>query len=129
MASEGLFREIQAYLNAQARSSAEDVMIEGGVLLALLVKRGLTTRDREFLVRPDDRDRHRLLRYLIDPGLAPDLATTAPHPEGVLIRPNWPRLAEYFGQTPAQFQDLLARRFRKVLERNWPTIQYLMSKD
>ncbi|GIW07226.1 MAG: hypothetical protein KatS3mg060_2031 [Dehalococcoidia bacterium] len=129
MSGEGLFREIQGYLNAQARSSAEDVMIEGGILLALLVKRGLTPRDREFIVRPTDKDRRRLLRYLIDPGLAPDLATADVAGDTLVIRPNWPRLADYFGQTPAQFQDLLAKRFRKVLERNWPTIQYLLSKD
>lgn len=129
MSNEGLFREIQRYLDAQARSSAEDVMIEGGILLALLVKRGITTRDREVIVRPNDKDRRRLLRYLLDPGLAPDLATAEVAGDTVIIRPNWPRLAEYFGQTPRQFQDLLAKRFRKVLDRNWPTIQYLLSKD
>jgi hypothetical protein len=129
MSGEGLFREIQSYLDAQARSSAEDVMIEGGILLALLVKRGVTTRDREILIRPADKDRRRLLRYLLDPGLAPDLATADVEGDTIIVRPNWPRLAEYFGQTPSQFQDLLAKRFRKVLDRNWPTIQYLLSKD
>jgi hypothetical protein len=129
MSGEGLFREIQSYLDAQARSSAEDVMIEGGILLALLVKRGVTPRDREILIRPADKDRRRLLRYLLDPGLAPDLATADVEGDTIIVRPNWPRLAEYFGQTPSQFQDLLAKRFRKVLDRNWPTIQYLLSKD
>ncbi|MFN8532149.1 MAG: hypothetical protein U0556_01205 [Dehalococcoidia bacterium] len=129
MTGEGLFREIQGFLDTTARESAEDVMIEGGILLALLVKRGVTTRDREFAIHPDDKDRRRLLRYLIDPGLAPELATADVQGDAILIRPNWPRLADYFGQSPSQFQELLAKRFRKVLDRNWPTIQYLLSKD
>jgi len=129
MSGEGLFREIQSYLDAQARSSAEDVMIEGGILLALLVQRGITTRDREIIIRPTDKDRRRLLRYLLDPGLAPDLATADVAGDTIIVRPNWPRLAEYFGQSPSRFHDLLAKRFRKVLDRNWPTIQYLLSND
>jgi hypothetical protein len=129
MANDGLFRDIHGYLSAQARESAEDIVIEGGILLALLVKRGITTRDAQFVVRPDDKDRLRLLRYLIDPALAPGLATAEAIGDEVVIRPNWDRIAEYYGQTPSGMQELLAKRFRKVLDRNWPTIAYLLSRD
>ncbi len=129
MPEEGLFREIHAFLGAQAEQSREDIMIEGGILLALLVKRGLTTKDPEFIIESGDRDRYRLIRYLIDPALAADLATAEAVSGHIVIRPNWPRLAGYFGKSPGEFQELLAKRFRKVLDRNWPTIAYLLSRD
>ncbi|MCS7002342.1 MAG: hypothetical protein NZ518_05780 [Dehalococcoidia bacterium] len=129
MAGDPLWREIETFLGRSARESAENVLMEGGILLALLARRRLTVATPSFLVRPGDRDARRLLRYLVAPGLAPDLATVERDGESIRIAPNWPRLASYFGKSLPEFADLLERRFRPVLERNWPTINYLLSHD
>ncbi|MCL5960040.1 MAG: hypothetical protein M1358_12145 [Chloroflexi bacterium] len=134
MPNEVLFHEIEAYLAKKARKSSEVKLLHSGILLALLVMRGVSTQTRTISVHALDKDAARLRKYLLSPGLAPNLARARwkATPSGercFLIRPNWPRIARYYGRSLEGFRDLLVERFPEVVNRHRQTIMDLMRGD
>lgn len=131
---EGLVGEVERFLAAQATGGREDRLIEDGLLLFLLALRNITPATRVIELRPSDRDARRLSHYLLDPGLAPGLATAEideSTPTGALIRiyPDWERIAHYYGRTLPDFERLLRDRFPSLIHRHRLTIMYLLSGD
>ena len=124
-----LFSDIAGYLKQSGPSSRDEIRIEEFVLLALLSRRGLTVRSVSFRLRPGEQDRLRLVRYLVAPGLAPGRATATLEGDIIEIVPAWSRIAAYFNKALDAFAEILEKRAQPLVERNWPTIAYLLSRD
>ena len=134
MFEEPLFKEISDFLAADLERVREEKLLDSGILLALLVMRGATTKTDAIEIRPQDRDARRLFQYLIEPGLAPGLATIE-EKSGLfggpiwIIRPNWERIASFYGKDLKEFDAILRERFPRVVQRHRLTITYLLSGD
>lgn len=124
-----LLDDIAVYLRRSDRSTRDEIRVEEFVLLALLSRRGLTIRTASFRLLPGERDRLRLVRYLVAPGLAPGLATAALEGDIIILTPDWSRIAAYFNKSLDEFAEILEKRAHPLVERNWPTIAYLLSRD
>jgi hypothetical protein len=134
MANETLFREIEGYLSQEASKTREEVLLDSAILLALLVMRRCSLRTREFTVKPGDRDAGRLKEYLLEPGLAPGLASARVKrswlgKEVVAFAPNWDKLAGFYGKTMPEFRELLEKTGPRLVERHWGTFHYLLRSD
>lgn len=129
-----IIKEVQEFLAKKSRRSNEEKLLHSGILLALLVMRGASTDTKTISVHASDKDATRLRRYLLAPGLAPNLANSRfkATPSGeryFMIRPNWPRIARYYGRTLDEFQKLIMERFPVVVDRHKQTIIDLMRGD
>lgn len=133
MGEDSLFAEIEGYLKQEGRKAREQKLLEHGLLLSLLVLRGVTTKTKVIDIRPKDRDGSMLMRLLVSPGLAPDLAvsTTENTAKGEVthIEPDWERVADYFGRDMEGFRDLFEKRFPKVVRKHRFTIEILLNYE
>lgn len=129
---DGIFSEIDQFLSNQSSEFRDQRLIQSGVLLALLCMRKVTTRSLAIEVRGTDRDAHRLIAYLVEPGLGPDLATLEVRPSRGdspvwLIRPDWERIASFYGRSVPDLDRLLRDQFPRVLRRHHLTFQYMLA--
>lgn len=133
---ESIFDEIGSFLKAESGRGREERLLDSGILLALLVIRGVTTDTHAIEIRAQEQDARRLFSYLVEPGLAPELATVEEKDKGGLlsspswiIRPNWERIADFYGKDVQEFDVILRERFPGVIRRHRLTIAYLLSGD
>ncbi len=133
MGENHLFSEIDGFLKQEGRKVREQKLLEHGLLLALLVLRGVTTKTKIIDVWPRDQDGAMLQYYLVSPGLAPDLAVVTKENtdkgEVTHIEPDWEHMAEYFGRDIEGFRDLFEKRFPKLVRRHHFTIQMLLNRE
>ena len=131
--SEDVVGGIERYLAAQASRRDEEQLIQNGVFLVILVKRHITTRSQSVRIRPSDRDAFRLLQFLVEPGLAPGLATVTRRNRRffgpiLIISPNWERIAGFFGKNVAEFEIVLRHRLPLLVRRHRDTFDYLLNR-
>lgn len=128
---DSIFKDIEQFLSSQSKEIRDQNLIQSGVLLALLCMRNVTTRTPGIEIRASDRDARRLMAYLVEPGIAPGLATLEErpgrNPPSWIIRPNWERLAALFGRTVPEMDRLLRDQFPRVLKRHRLTFQYMLA--
>ncbi|TAK33341.1 MAG: hypothetical protein EPO21_13410 [Chloroflexota bacterium] len=129
--SDDLVQCVERYLAGQALKNDEDKLIQNGVFLALLVRRKVSTRTRVIRIHPSDPDAARLLRFLVEPGLAPELATVTRQNRlfrGHILRitPDWDRIARYFGKSVVELEIVLRRYLPPVVRRHRDTFDYLL---
>lgn len=129
--SDDLVQGVERYLAGKALKQDEEKLIQNGVFLALLVKRKISTRTRVIRIHPSDPDAARLLRFLVEPGLAPELATVMRQNRRLFgpvlhITPEWDRVAHYFGKSVAELEIILRRHLPPVLRRHRETFEYLL---
>ncbi|MBI3977637.1 MAG: hypothetical protein HY331_05565 [Chloroflexi bacterium] len=134
MAEESLIGEVEQFLAGQRTKTDEDRLLDGGILLALLVMRGVAFKTERVEVRPTDRDGARLLHYLVEPGLTSGLARLEEAVGGdgqpvKVLHLDWERLASYFGKDLREFEVLLRDRIPRLIQRHRLTLAYLLSGD
>ncbi len=130
---DALFSQIEGYLKQEGQKGREQKLIEHGLLLSVLVLRGITTKTRTIDIWPKDRDGDILRQLLVSPGLVPDMATavaeTTDKGEVVHIVPDWQRIAEYFGRDLEGFRELLEKRFPKLVRKHRFVIDLLLENE
>ncbi|MBI2865247.1 MAG: hypothetical protein HYX94_11860 [Chloroflexi bacterium] len=130
---DALFDQIEGFLKQQGQQAREQKLLVHGLLLSLLVLRGVTTKTQSIDVGPRDRDGELLKHYFVSPGLVPDIAQThseiTDKGEVVHIEPDWPRIAEYFGRDLEGFRNLLEKRFPKLVRRHRFVIDMLLENE
>ncbi len=129
---ESIFAEINQFLAKENKETREQNLIQSGVLLALLCMRNVSCKTAGIEIRPSDRDARRLLAYLIEPGLAPGLASLDEKADrrggpSWVIRPDWERLASFYGRTVPELDRLLRDQFPRVLRRHRLTFEYMLA--
>ena len=129
--SDDLVQGVERYLSGQALKHNEEKLIQNGVFLALLVRHKISTRTPVIRIHPSDPDAARLLRFLVEPGLAPELATVMRQNRRFFgpilhVTPDWDRVAHYFGKSVAELEIILIRHLPPVVRRHRETFDYLL---